>query len=84
MLREVLELWAESRDVKSYNAEGRDEELLREALEEIEDILGPDGRKDSGWTREEMIQASGMSAEDFTSTYLDFLESESENLVLSS
>lgn len=68
-------MWADGCGEKSSGFEDREEELLTSALREIGDILGADGKMEKGWTREEMIEASGMSKEDFTSTFLDFLES---------
>jgi galactokinase len=50
-------------------------ELLERGLKEAEKVLSVEGRGETGWTREEMIQASGMSPEEFTKTYLEFLES---------
>ena len=66
-LKEVLEVWI---------PDCPDEEVYERALSQLDEVLGVDGRGEKGWTREEMIEASGMSASDFTATYLEFLESE--------
>lgn len=63
-LREALDLWAQ---------QGTDAEMFAKALASIPAVLGADGRDKRGWTREEMIAASGMSEADFTKTYLDFV-----------
>ena len=67
-LREALEMWSEEKDQHA---------LYESGLKEVDRVFGANGRGETGWTREEMIQASGMSKEDFTSTFLEFLESES-------
>lgn len=59
-LREALDLL----DKKSS-----EEELYKRALADLPSVLGKEG----GWTREEMVAASGMSAEDFEKTYLQFI-----------
>lgn len=63
-LKEALDLWAQS---------GSEVEVYERALKALPAVLGKDGRGERGWTREEMIEASGMSEEAFTKTYLDFV-----------
>lgn len=46
-------------------------------LSQVEEILGSDGKGDRGWTREEMIDKSGLSSTEFTRLYLDFLQGKS-------
>lgn len=58
-------MWSDEKD---------EERLYQRAIQESYRILGKDGRDRRGWTREEMIEASGLSEPDFRSTYLDFLE----------
>jgi galactokinase len=51
--------------------------LLKRGMEEVKRVLGVEGRDKIGWTREQMVEASGLSEEEFKSLYLDFLESTS-------
>ncbi|ORY28308.1 putative galactokinase [Naematelia encephala] len=75
-LREVLDLW-----VGEVNADN-DIEVYTKALEDVQKYLAAGDKGERGWTREEMIQASGMSVEDFTLTYLDFIEIRAETFYL--
>jgi len=69
-------LWL--KEALAHWSQGGDEVMVHEkAISCLKDTLGQDGRDVRGWTREEMIEASGMGEQDFTHTYLDFLESES-------
>lgn len=47
--------------------------MYERALADLDKVLGADGRAEKGWSREEMIAASGLSAPDFEKTYLDFI-----------
>ncbi|KAL7422023.1 galactokinase [Cryptotrichosporon argae] len=49
-----------------------DEQVYEKALADLPCVLGRDGRDGRGWTRDEMIEASGMSADAFTRACLDF------------
>jgi hypothetical protein len=50
--------------------------VLEEAVTAAEKVLGAEGRGERGWTREEMMEASGMEEGEFDKTYLDFIPSE--------
>lgn len=50
--------------------------VLEEAVKEAEIVLGSGHKGKNGWTKEEMIEASGMGDGEFDKTYLDFLPSE--------
>ncbi len=53
----------------------KDKEVLyHRAIQESYRILGSESRDRIGWTREEIIAASGMEEAAFRETYLDFLE----------
>lgn len=71
-LREVLDRWLGVEEGEEIEAE-RLEEGLERILEQVEGILGGDGRKD-GLTMEEMIHASGLSSDDFNRVYLSWVE----------
>lgn len=47
--------------------------MYERALADLDTVLGADGRAEKGWSRDEMVAASGMSAADFEKTYLDFI-----------
>lgn len=64
------------------NKEASVEDLCRRALADLPAVLGKDGRDKTGWTREEMIEASGMTAEAFTETYLEFIPVRAERFHL--
>lgn len=42
-----------------------EEETYHRLLRDIDNVLGADGKAESGWTREEIIDGSGLSAEAF-------------------
>ena len=67
--REALDLWEGGKGLA-------EEELYTKALGEVDRVLGL-GKGETGWTREEMIAASGMDEASFRETFLEFLESES-------
>jgi galactokinase len=67
--KEVLDAWARKTGIEG------EKEVFEQAILAVHTILEVDGRGERGWTREEMIESSGMSREDFTKTYLEFLES---------
>lgn len=73
-LREALDL---------CEKEGSEVELYEHALKDLPKVLGQEGRAEQGWTREEMVAASGMSAEDFQKTYLDFIPVRASHFQLS-
>ena len=74
-LREALELWQNSGALGSAAV---DEKVLYEkGLEEVDRVLGAQGKDTKGWTKEEMIEASGMNPDAFSKTFLQFLESQS-------
>ncbi|WVF71062.1 galactokinase [Kwoniella sp. CBS 6097] len=74
-LREALEHWGETRHM--------DERAVYEhLLSRISHILGKDGRGVTGWTAEQMIEESGMSAEVFRSTFLTFISIRAERFHL--
>lgn len=60
---------------------GTASELYQHALDALPSALGGEHAKE-GWTREEMIAASGMTAEQFTETYLDFVPVRAEKFKL--
>lgn len=60
---------------------GTDHELYQYALDTLPSVLGGSHVKE-GWTRDEMIAASGMSADQFTQTYLDFVPIRAEKFKL--
>lgn len=68
-LREALEHWAE-------DAHMDEETVYRDLLARIVGVLGKKGRDKSGWTRDQMIEESGMIAADFEATFLAFIPSE--------
>ena len=53
-----------------------EEECFKRVLNDVEKVLAVDGRDEKGWTREEIVQASGMSQEDFDETFTKFIEGE--------
>ncbi|OXM76047.1 galactokinase [Cryptococcus neoformans Bt63] len=65
-LREALEHWAE-------DAHMDEETVYRDLLARIVGVLGKKGRDKSGWTRDQMIEESGMTAADFEATFLAFI-----------
>lgn len=71
-LREVLSLWAKTR---SDLWKATEDEIYQAAIYEAERVLWVG--KGSGWHREEMIAASGLSKEDFEETYLHYIPSQS-------
>lgn len=68
-LREALEHWAE-------DAHMDEETVYRNLLARIIGVLGKEGRDKNGWTKNQMIEESGMTAEDFEATFLAFIPSE--------
>ncbi|WWD19422.1 galactokinase [Kwoniella shandongensis] len=74
-LREALEHWAEA---KLLDEAGMYEELLSR----LPSILGRDGRGVDGWTKEQMIEESGMSSTDFKATFLEFIPIRAERFHL--
>jgi galactokinase len=58
---------------------GTDAELYQHALEALPSVLGA---HPEGWTREEMVAASGMSASAFEETYLNFVPVRAERFKL--
>lgn len=50
-----------------------EKEMYERALSDLDTVLGADGRASKGWSRDEMVSASGMSQPDFEKTYLDFI-----------
>ncbi|AAW46834.1 galactokinase, putative [Cryptococcus deneoformans JEC21] len=65
-LREALEHWAE-------DAHMDEETVYRNLLARIVGVLGKEGRDKNGWTKNQMIEESGMTAEDFEATFLAFI-----------
>ncbi|WVF71975.1 hypothetical protein IAT40_006785 [Kwoniella sp. CBS 6097] len=53
-------------------------EVMERALSEIKGILGREG----GWSKEDMVDASGLTKEEFEETYLHFLEIRAERFYL--
>lgn len=49
-----------------------EEEMYKRALGDLDRVLGADGHE-SGWTKDEMVAASGMTPAAFEETYLDFI-----------
>ncbi|KAL1411058.1 galactokinase [Vanrija albida] len=74
-LKEALDLWQKKEGVS-------DHELFEKALAALPDVLGKNGRDIEGWTKDEMIAASGMSPEAFTETYLNFIPVRAERFHL--
>lgn len=67
-MKEVLQMWSDDTN---------EERLYHRVIQESFKILGAERRDRRGWTREEMMEASGMSREAFSQTYLEFLEGSS-------
>ena len=42
-----------------------EEETYHRLLRDIEEVLGADGKAEAGWTKEEIVQASGLSEDVF-------------------
>lgn len=74
-LKEALDLWQKKEGISN-------DELFEKALAALPDVLGKNGRDIEGWTKEEMIEASGMTAEAFTETYLNFIPVRAERFQL--
>lgn len=69
-LREALNLLSEKLDLS-------EEEAYVKVSEDIERVLGAGGRNEEGWTKEEIIEASGMTSEQFEDTFTKTLHGES-------
>jgi hypothetical protein len=53
-----------------------EEEAYVKISKDIERVLGADGRDKQGWTKEDIIQASGMPEEQFNNTFTKTLQGE--------
>jgi galactokinase len=54
-----------------------EEESFKRVAQDLDSVLGVDGRDEKGWTLEEIVAASGMSREEFDDTFTKFIEGES-------
>ncbi|ORX33774.1 ribosomal protein S5 domain 2-type protein [Kockovaella imperatae] len=66
-LREALDLWEGGKGLSEV-------ELYEKALGEVDRVLGNGYKGTQGWTREDMLAASGMEEAAFRETFLEFLE----------
>jgi galactokinase len=69
-LRQALEM---------LGRQGSDAEVYQHALDAVPSVLGVHPQ---GWTRDDMVQASGLPADDFEKTYLDFVPVRAERFQL--
>jgi len=59
------------------NLQLSEEETYRRLLVDIEQVLGANGKAESGWTREEIVAGSGLSEEAFEEIFCRNLKGES-------
>lgn len=74
-LREALHLLSDKLSLS-------EEEAYVKVSKDIERVLGADGKDKQGWTKEDIIQASGMRSEDFNNTFARTIEVRAEKFHL--